>query len=110
LERYGILGLEIASSASPSKLMGPPPNPETAPASYHITYEYGARGDMPPIKLTWYQGTDKPAAYTEKSIPQWENGVLFVGAQGMLLANYNKHVLLPEEKFADFKRPEPFNP
>ena len=27
---------------------GPPVSPETAPASYHITYEYGARGDQPP--------------------------------------------------------------
>jgi predicted dehydrogenase len=89
---------------------GPKVSPETAPASYHITYEYGARGDMPPVKLTWYQGTDKPPLYTDKSIPQWENGVLFVGVNGMLLANYNKHLLLPEEKFADFKRPEPFVP
>jgi hypothetical protein len=33
-----------------------------------------------------------------------------VGDQGMLLADYNKHVLLPEEKFKDFKRPDPFIP
>jgi hypothetical protein len=34
--------------------------------------------------------------------------VLFVGDKGMLLADYGKHVLLPEEKFADFQKPEPF--
>ena len=28
----------------------------------------------------------------------------------MLLADYGKHTLLPEDKFADFKRPEPFIP
>ena len=28
----------------------------------------------------------------------------------MLLADYGKHVLLPEAKFADFKRPDPFIP
>jgi len=28
----------------------------------------------------------------------------------MLLSDYNKNVLLPEAKFADFKRPEPFIP
>ena len=28
----------------------------------------------------------------------------------MLLSDYNKHVLLPEDKFKDFKRPEPFIP
>jgi len=89
---------------------GPPVNPETAPASCHVTYEYGARGDQPPLTLTWYQGEDKPAPLVEKRIPQWGNGVLFIGDKGMLLADYQKHVLLPEEKFADFKRPEPFIP
>ena len=28
----------------------------------------------------------------------------------MLIADYGKHLLLPEEKFADFKRPDPFIP
>ena len=89
---------------------GPPLNPETAPASYHITWEHGARGQLPPVKHTWYQGVDKPLLHTEKRIPQWDNGVLFVGDNGMLLADYQKYKLLPEEKFAGFKAPEPFIP
>jgi hypothetical protein len=89
---------------------GPPPHPEIAPASMHIRYEYGARGNLPPVTLWWYQGEDKPRAFTEKAIPQWNNGVLFVGDKGMLLSDYGKHVLLPEEKFKDFKRPAPFIP
>jgi hypothetical protein len=36
--------------------------------------------------------------------------VLFKGDEGMLVADYGKHVLLPEEKFKDFKRPEPWIP
>ena len=28
----------------------------------------------------------------------------------MVLADYGKHVLLPEEKFADYQRPDPFIP
>jgi hypothetical protein len=28
----------------------------------------------------------------------------------MLLSDYGKHLLLPEDKFKDFKRPEPFIP
>jgi len=28
----------------------------------------------------------------------------------MLIADYGRHQLLPEEKFADFKRPDPFIP
>ncbi len=28
----------------------------------------------------------------------------------MIISNYNQHLLLPAEKFADYKRPEPFIP
>jgi predicted dehydrogenase len=87
---------------------GPPPHPELAPASMTATYEYGARGQLPPVKLTWYQGEEKPSQWREKKIPQWDSGVLFVGSKGMVLADYGKHLLLPEETFRDFKRPEPF--
>lgn len=89
---------------------GPPPHPELAPASMSATYEYGARGDMPPVKLTWYQGTLKPRLHTEGQIPKWDSGVLFIGSKGMLLADYAKYVLLPEGQFKDFKRPDPFIP
>jgi hypothetical protein len=89
---------------------GPPPNPEIAPASMQAAYEYGARGDLPPVKLTWYQGTHKPALWKDGAIPRWDSAVLFIGDKGMLLSDYEKHTLLPEDKFADFKRPEPFIP
>jgi predicted dehydrogenase len=89
---------------------GPPPHPEIAPASMHATYEYAARGDMPPVTLTWYQGEDKPKVWTEGAIPKWSNGMLFIGSKGMILADYGKHQLLPEKDFKDFKRPEPFIP
>jgi len=85
---------------------GPPAHPEIAPASMSATFHYPARGDMPPVTLTWHQGTLKPEPWMEKKIPQWGNGVLFVGSKGMLLADYGKHVLLPEKDFADYKRPE----
>jgi predicted dehydrogenase len=89
---------------------GPPPHPELAPASMTATYEYGARGAMPAVKLTWYQGEEKPVLWKEKKIPSWDSGVLFVGSNGLLLADYGKHVLLPEEPFKDFKRPAPSLP
>jgi len=34
------------------------------------TYEYGARGDLPPVKLTWHQGESKPELWTSGGIPQ----------------------------------------
>jgi predicted dehydrogenase len=85
---------------------GPPPHPEIAPASMQATYTYGARGDLPPVQLTWYQGVNKPRIWTEGGIPQWGNGCLFIGDKGMLLADYGKHQLLPESDFADFEGPE----
>lgn len=85
---------------------GPPPHQEIAPASMFARYEYGSRGDMPPMTLTWHQGTNKPEIWTEGGIPQWANGVLFIGSEGrMLLSDYGKHLLLPEEKFRDYTRP-----
>ena len=30
---------------------------------------------------------------------------LFIGSEGMLVSDYGRHFLLPEDKFADFKRP-----
>ncbi|MDB5386352.1 MAG: iolG 12 [Planctomycetaceae bacterium] len=87
---------------------GPPPHPELAPASMQATYHYGPRGDMPDVKLTWYQGVNKPALWQEGKIPTWDSGALFIGDKGMLLSDYSKHVLLPETQFKDFKRPEPF--
>ena len=87
-----------------------PAHPELAPATMTATYEYGPRGDMPACKLTWHQGEVRPAIWNENKIPQWSNGILFIGDKGMLLADYGKHVLLPEDQFKDFKKPEPTIP
>jgi hypothetical protein len=89
---------------------GPPPHPEIAPASMQATYTFAARDSMPPVTLTWYQGENKPKIWTENKIPPWGSGHLFIGDEGMLLCDYGKHVLLPEDKFVDFQRPEPTIP
>jgi hypothetical protein len=91
---------------------GPPPHPEIAPATMSATYTYGARGSMPPVKLTWYQGQMKPPQWTANIIPQaqWPDGVLFVGDKGMILSNYSKHILLPEKDFVGFTPPAPTIP
>lgn len=93
---------------------GPKPHAEIAPASMKVTYQYGRRGNLAPLQLTWYQGTYKPPMWPQLQgaggVANWNSGVLFVGDKGMLLADYGKHFLLPEARFADFKRPEPFIP
>jgi predicted dehydrogenase len=81
---------------------GGPVHAELAPATMQATYEYGPRGSMPACKLTWYQGELRPPAWTGKKIPQWDSGALFIGEKGMLLADYDKHLLLPVDQFKDY--------
>jgi predicted dehydrogenase len=90
---------------------GPEPHPEIAPATMSAVYEYGPRGDMPPCRVHWHQGATKPDAWkNDPTISKWSSGVLFIGDKGMLLSDYNKHVLLPEADFKDYPRPAPFIP
>ena len=84
---------------------GPPPHAESTPAWQHVRCRFGARGKLPPVTLTWTHGGKWPALFAENDIPTWAWGV-FVGSKGMLLANYSKHVLWPEAKFAGYERPE----
>jgi hypothetical protein len=43
-------------------------------------------------------------------IPRWDSGCLFIGSNGMILADYGRHVLLPEKNFRDFHPPVPTLP
>ena len=89
---------------------GPPAHAEIAPATMSATYEYGPRGEMPAVKVAWYQGELRPEIWTSGGIPQWGSGCLFVGDKGMLLSDYDKHVLLTEKDFAGYQRPAPSIP
>ncbi len=89
---------------------GPPAHRELAPATMSATYEYRQQGNQPAVRLTWYQGDMKPEIWRKNGIPQWANGCLFIGARGMLLSDYGRHVLLPEKDFANFRRPDPTLP
>ncbi len=104
---FWALNLDAPKTIEP---FGPKPHPELAPASMSAKYEYAPRGDRPGLSLTWYQGDHKPDLWKQQAIPQWGSGVLFVGEKGMLLSDYGKHLLLPEDSFVDFKRPDPFIP
>jgi predicted dehydrogenase len=89
---------------------GPPVHPVCAGRDLTIHYEFPARGGLPPVKLTWYDGLKRPAIIKERDLPAWKNGVLFVGDKGMLMADYNRHQLLPEKDFLGFSPPKPFIP
>ena len=91
---------------------GPPVHEESTPPWLIVRYEHPARGDQPPVTLTWYHGGKRPellpSLVSEEQLSKWPSGVLFIGDKGMVLSDYSKHVLLPEKDFADFVPPAPF--
>jgi predicted dehydrogenase len=89
---------------------GPPVHPETCPLSLIVRYEFPARGQMPPVKFTWYDGQNRPPVLKEKGLVDRGAGVLFIGREGTLLADYTLRQLYPESKFADYVPPEPTIP
>jgi predicted dehydrogenase len=89
---------------------GPPPHPEGCHEWMIVRYAFPARDNLPAVKLTWYDGGKRPERLERFQLPGWSSGVLFVGRDGDLLANYDHHKLLPEEKFKDYQRPEPTIP
>jgi len=89
---------------------GPPIHPETTPPWLIVRYEFPARQGLSPVQLTWYDGGKRPDLVAQGKVPDWRNGVLFVGEKGMLLADYARRKLLPETQFADFQPPAPYIP
>jgi predicted dehydrogenase len=100
------LGLSHPVTVEPVE--GPPVHPESTPPWLIVRYEYPARGEKPPVRLTWYHGGKQPTLLSTEQSAKWKSGVLFVGEKGQLLADYGRHALLPEKDFADFKPPAPF--
>jgi predicted dehydrogenase len=87
-----------------------PVHPESAAKWLIVHYEFPSSGDRGPVRLTWYDGGKRPKYFAEGKLPNWGDGVLFVGAKGMLIADYGNHKLLPENAFTDYKRPAPSIP
>jgi hypothetical protein len=88
---------------------GPPVLAESTPTTMTARYQFPARGDRPAVELIWRHG-DPPDVLGQNGMPKWTSGILFVGSEGFILADYTKRLLWPEEKFADFKAPEPTIP
>ncbi len=81
---------------------------ETYPLASIVRYNFPARGDMPPVKFTWYDGGLKPARPEEleenrplKGRRQEEDeGLLFIGDRGKILCTFNggNPKLIPQSK------------
>ncbi len=82
---------------------------EIAPHGEICYYRFGARGDKPPVNVTWYDGGLKPPCPEEipegSSLPS--RGVLFIGEKGSMLCDGAGGAcrLLPYEKTPAYERP-----
>jgi predicted dehydrogenase len=72
------------------------PNDETYPLAALIYYDFPARGDLPPVRMTWYDGGLMPPAPAGMPSGQWlpDNGVLYVGSKGVMY--HGSHGGMPE--------------
>jgi hypothetical protein len=83
-----------------------------------ITWDFPARGGLPPLRMHWYDGGLRPPRPLEldPKIPMPRTSLLFVGDKGKLMTAYSGGrflsrrgftggLLLPEEKFRDFQEP-----
>lgn len=93
---------------------GEPRHPETGPLWCIIRYEFAAKGDRPPLKLTWYDGQKLPSTDLTPGVATLpKNGAIFVGEKGNLLAleeGVQAYKLLPEGKFPDAEQVKPSLP
>jgi len=85
--------------------------PETYPLASIVHYEFPARGDMPPVKITWYDSglmPFKPEELEDTRLLPWEDGIVFVGDKGKLVAEgegAQSVRLIPETKMKEYKKP-----
>ena len=114
----GDRGAHSLDSVVSSLKLGPPTsveatscglNPDTHPLSAIVTFQFPAREGLPPVKLTWYEGTRPPRP------PQLEDGhdlpdqggVIFKGSKGALMCGVygDSPRLIPETAMQAYQRP-----
>src|SRR6202795_2457932 len=88
---------------------------ETYPLASIIHYNFPARGDMPPVKFSWYDGGLKPwrPDELEENRPlkgdgeEEDEGLLFVGDRGKLICTFNggNPKIIPQAKMNSFQQP-----
>lgn len=68
-----------------------PFNDEAFPVGSAVYYKFPARGDRPPVDLTWYDGGIEPprpdGLPDEEPLGSWGGGMIFYGSEGMLQAD-----------------------
>jgi predicted dehydrogenase len=73
--------------------------PETPPLASVVTFDFPARGEMPPVRLVWHDGCLRPPTPIElQGEPLPAEGELYIGDNGKMLGAS----LLPTSKTAKF--------
>ncbi len=86
-------------------------SPEATPFASIVYYEFPARGDMPPVKVTWYSGGIMPPRPDElepgRDLTGGGNGILFVGDKGKIMCPGwgGSPRIIPEAKMREYKLP-----
>jgi predicted dehydrogenase len=82
---------------------------ETLPQASIIRWHFPARGEMPPVKLTWYDGGLRPPRPDELEAdrPLSDEGLMFSGDRGTILCGFSgrRPQLIPEAKMKAYKEP-----
>jgi predicted dehydrogenase len=88
--------VEARTTQDGSFLEGDKPNVETYPIAAVIYFEFPARGDLPPVHMTWYDGGLMPPAPAELPVNERlpDNGVLYVGSKGKMV--HSSHGGMPQ--------------
>jgi predicted dehydrogenase len=81
-------------------------NRDSFPLGSIVTYDFPARSEMPPLRLTWYDGGLRPPRLVEMgpNIQMGAGGVLYIGSKGMILGDH----LLPQSLDEAYQRPTPY--
>jgi len=85
---------------------------DSYPLAEIVTYQFPARENMVPVKLTWYDGglmPPRPADMEEgRQMGDDGGGVLFVGTKGNIMCStYGRNPrIVPETKMQAYQRPE----
>jgi hypothetical protein len=92
------LGHPLTVQASSTRV-----NQETFPLGSMVTYQFPARGEMPPLKLVWYDGglrPPRPEGLEDEQV-MGDNGRLLVGDKGFILGTR----IYPETRRKEFPEP-----
>ena len=101
-------GLQLGSPTS-VEAVSTPVNEESAPKASTVTYQFPARGSMPPVKAVWYDGNLVPsfpfAVETGRKLDQG-GGVFIVGDDATIVTDtYAGTVrIAPEERMQEVLR------